>query len=124
MLEGENTFTANGGEKVYKAGDSFIELPGQVGQARNTGTSRMSVMATFILPWEAPLSRPELGDKTPLPRPFVSYQFKTDVNPMTEPFDVVQQLLDFAPGAATPVHTHPGIVVVTVLAGEESHCSF
>jgi hypothetical protein len=33
---------------------------------------------------------------------------------MTEPFDVVQQVLDFVPEAATPVHTHPGIVVVTV----------
>ena len=118
VLEGENTFTKNGVEKVFKAGDSFVELPGEVVQARNTGTSRMSVMATYLLPWEAPLSRPQLEDKTPLPRPFVSYQFKTDVNPMTDPFDVVQQLLDFAPGAATPVHTHPGIVVVTVVAGE------
>jgi quercetin dioxygenase-like cupin family protein len=77
----------------------------------------MSVMATFILPWEAPLSRPELGDKTPLPRPFVSYQFKTDVQPMTEPYDVAQLVQDFAPGAATPFHTHPGIVLVTVLSG-------
>jgi LPXTG-motif cell wall-anchored protein len=118
LLEGENTFTKNGVEKVYQAGDSFVELPGEVVQARNAGTSRMSVMATYLMPWEAPLSRPELADKTPLPRPFVSYQFKTDVSPMTEPFDVVQQVLDFAPGAATPVHTHPGIVVVTVVAGE------
>jgi quercetin dioxygenase-like cupin family protein len=117
VLEGENTFTKNGAEKVYKAGDSFVELPGEVVQARNAGTSRMSVMATYLLPWEAPLSRPELGDKTPLPRPFVSYQFKTDVQPMTEPYDVAQLVQDFAPGAATPLHTHPGIVVVTVLSG-------
>jgi quercetin dioxygenase-like cupin family protein len=37
---------------------------------------------------------------------------------MTAPFDVVQALLEFAPGAATPYHTHPGIVVSTVVAGE------
>jgi quercetin dioxygenase-like cupin family protein len=55
---------------------------------------------------------------TPLPRPTVSYQFKTDVAPMSVPFDVVQQGLEFAPGAATPWHTHPGLVMVTVLAGE------
>jgi LPXTG-motif cell wall-anchored protein len=118
LLEGENTFSVNEVEKVYQAGESFVELPGDLVQARNVGTVRMSVMATYILPWEAPLSRPEPQDMTPLPRPFVSYQFKTDVNPMTDPFDVVQQVLDFAPGAATPVHTHPGVVVVTVLAGE------
>src|SRR6185436_16631742 len=68
--------------------------------------------------WQAPLSRPEPEDKTPLPRPFVSYQFKTDVDPVTTPYDVVQAILDFAPGAATPYHTHPGIVMVTVVAGE------
>jgi len=118
VLEGENTFSVNGVEKIYKAGESFVELPGDLVQARNAGASRMSVMATYLLPWEAPLSRPEPQDTTPLPRPFVSYQFKTDVQPIAEAFDVVQQVLDFAPGAATPVHTHPGILVVTVLAGE------
>lgn len=117
VLEGELTFNSNGVEKSYKAGDSFIELPGELGQARNIGTAHTSVMATFVLPWEAPLSRPEPGDKTPQPRPFVSYQFKTDVMPMTESYDVVQLVQDFAPGAATPLHTHPGIVVVTVLSG-------
>src|SRR5215212_4893588 len=118
VLEGENTFSVNGVEKIYKAGESFVELPGDLVQAHNAGASRMSVMATYLLPWEAPLSRPEPQDTTPLPRPFVSYQFKTDLQPMAEAFDVVQQVLDFAPGAATPVHTHPGVVVVTVLAGE------
>jgi quercetin dioxygenase-like cupin family protein len=118
VLEGENTFIRNGVEQVYKAGDSFTEVPGEILQARNAGTTRMSVMATYLQPWEAPLSRPQPQDKTPLPRPFTSYQFKTDVDPMTAPFDVVQAILDFAPGAATPYHTHPGIVMVTVVAGE------
>jgi LPXTG-motif cell wall-anchored protein len=118
MLEGENTFSDNGVQKIYKVGDSFVEGPGEVYQARNAGTSRMSVLATYLQPWEAPLSRPEPQDTTPQPRPFTSYQFKTDVEPMTAPFDVVQAILDFAPGAATPYHTHPGIVVVTVVAGE------
>jgi quercetin dioxygenase-like cupin family protein len=117
VLEGELVFNANGADKTYKAGDSFIELPGELGQARNISTAHTSVMATFVLPWEAPLSRPEPADKTPLPRPFVSYQFKTDVQPMTVPYDVAQLVQDFAPGSATPFHIHPGIVVVTVLSG-------
>jgi quercetin dioxygenase-like cupin family protein len=118
VLEGENTLSVNGVEKVYKAGESFVELPGQVYQGRNTGTSRMTLMVSYLLPWEAPLSRPEPQETTPAPRPFVSYQFKTDVQPMTDPFDVVQLVQDFAPGAATPFHMHPGIVVVTVVSGE------
>jgi quercetin dioxygenase-like cupin family protein len=118
VIEGENTFIRNGTEQVYKTGDSFTEVPGEILQARNAGTSRMSVMATYLQPWEAPLSRPQPQDNTPPPRPFTSYQFKTDVDPMTAPYDVVQAILDFAPGAATPYHTHPGIVMVTVVAGE------
>jgi quercetin dioxygenase-like cupin family protein len=118
VIEGENTFIRNGAEQIYKTGDSFTEVPGEILQARNAGTTRMSVMATYLQPWEAPLSRPQLEDKTPLPRPFTSYQFKTDVEPMTAPYDVVQAILDFAPGAATPFHTHPGVVMVTVVAGE------
>jgi quercetin dioxygenase-like cupin family protein len=118
MLEGENTFTMNGMVHLYRAGESFVELPGETMQARNAGTTRMSVMATYLLPWGAPLSQPVAGDTTPLPRPTTSYQFKTDVAAMPEPFDVVQQELEFAPGAMTPRHTHPGIVMVTVLAGE------
>ncbi len=118
VIAGELTFKLNGTDTVYKVGETFVELPNQVVQARNAGTVRTSVMVSYFIPKDAPLSHPEPGDATPQPRPFISYQFKTDVNPMTEPFDVVQQLLDFAPGAATPVHTHPGIVVVTVLAGE------
>jgi quercetin dioxygenase-like cupin family protein len=118
VLEGENTFTLSGVARVYRAGESFVEMPNEVNQAHNAGAAPMSVMATYLLPWGAPLSHPQGGDTTPLPRPTVSYQFKTDVAPMTASFDVVQQGLEFAPGAATPWHTHPGLVMVTVLAGE------
>lgn len=118
VLEGEVTFRVHGTETVYKAGDSFIELPNEEAQARNAGATRASSMLTYLLPKDAPLSHPVAGDTTPPPRPFVSYQFKTDVQPMTDPFDVVEQVLDFEPGAATPFHTHPGIGVVTVLEGE------
>jgi quercetin dioxygenase-like cupin family protein len=119
VLEGENTFTMGDMVHLYRAGESFIELPGTIAmEARNSGSSRMSVMATYLLPWDAPLSNPVPGMPAPTLRPTTSYQFKTDVAPMTEPFEVVQQELEFAPGAATPWHTHPGLVMVTVLTGE------
>ena len=37
---------------------------------------------------------------------------------MPGPFEVAHQVLDFAPGAITPQHTHPGLVLVTVTEGE------
>jgi len=119
VLDGQMTRRSHdGAETVYKAGESWVERPNDVHQAFNAGASRSPLMVTYLLPKDAPLSQPVPGDTTPLPRPFVTYQFKTDVQPMTEPFDVVQLVQDFEPGAATPFHTHPGIVVVTVLEGE------
>lgn len=119
VLEGEMTRRSHDGtEAVYKAGQSWVEVPNDIHQARNTGASRSPLMVTYLLPKDAPLSNPVPGDTTPPPRPFVTYQFKTDVAPKPDPFDVAQQVLDFAPGAATPYHTHPGIVVVTVVVGE------
>lgn len=35
-----------------------------------------------------------------------------------EDFDVVSLILDFAPGAETPLHSHPGPGIVLVLEGE------
>jgi quercetin dioxygenase-like cupin family protein len=121
VLDGEMTRRSHDGvDTVYKAGESWTERPNEVHQARNAGASRSSIMVTYLLPKDAPLSNPVPGDTTPPPRPFVSYQFRTDVQPMTDPFDVVQLVQDFEPGAATPFHTHPGVVVVTVLEGENT----
>lgn len=119
VLDGQMTRRSHdGAETVYKAGESWVEHPNEVHRAFNAGASRSPLMVTYLLPKDAPLSQPIPGDTTPPPRPFVTYQFKTDVQPMTAPFDVVQATLDFAPGAATPYHTHPGIVMVTVVDGE------
>src|SRR5262252_5036513 len=38
-------------------------------------------------------------------------------NPPQGATDVVQLVLDFAPGSFTPAHTHPGPTFVTVLGG-------
>lgn len=117
VLEGENVLTVNGKETVYGVGESFVELPGEVVQARNAGTTPMVVMPTYLIPVGGQLSHPEPNDATPPPRPTINYQFKTTVPSVADPFDVVQLVQDFVPGAATPYHTHPGIGIVTVISG-------
>ncbi|HSH77881.1 MAG TPA: cupin domain-containing protein [Herpetosiphonaceae bacterium] len=52
------------------------------------------------------------------PAPVVRHQFRVEGPPLSAPYDLVQQTLHFAPGAATPWHTHPGQVLVTVIEGE------
>ena len=56
VLSGELTFNMNGTDTVYKEGESFVELPNHVVQARNVGTAPTRVMASFLIPPGAPLS--------------------------------------------------------------------
>lgn len=47
----------------------------------------------------------------------VRHQFRTDGLPVSGPAEMIKFVLDFAPGAQTPLHTHPGLVIATVLEG-------
>ena len=118
VLEGEVTFDTQGAKKLYKVGDSFTELPGVVGTASNAGTVKSRVMASMVVPKAAAPSSPQPGGPSPAPpTPTTLYLFRADAIFPGEPYEVAQTVLDFAPGAQTPVHTHPGQVFVTVLEG-------
>ena len=51
------------------------------------------------------------------PGPTTRHQFRAEGIPVQGPFEIVHLVLDFAPGAWTPPHTHGGQGVVTVLEG-------
>jgi LPXTG-motif cell wall-anchored protein len=68
VLEGELTFNVNNADRVYKAGESFVELPNEVAQARNATGARTTVLATALLPKGAPLSHP-VPAAAPAPAP-------------------------------------------------------
>ena len=118
VVEGELTLRTRDTEKVYKTGESFAEMPGHLQQAHNTTAANTVVVVSFVLPDGAPLSTPEPGDTTPPPRPVAGWQSRTDALPPPSAYDVLQVVLDFAPGNATAWHTHPGQLLVTVLEGE------
>src|SRR5262249_32609578 len=69
-------------------------------------------LIAMALPFEAAASQ----DIPPGPttRHRVTYEV---ANPPQGPADVIQVVLDFAPGSFTPPHTHPGPTFVTVLEG-------
>lgn len=119
VLEGEITFSHGGAETVYRPGDSLIERPTEVGLARNTGGGRTRVQVSLVAPKGAPPSAPQPGGPTPAPpAPTALYLYRADAVIPAGPYEVAQAVLDFAPGAQTPLHTHPGQVAVTVLEGE------
>jgi hypothetical protein len=69
VVAGEMTFNLDGVDKVYKAGESFVEVPNQVAQARNAGTAPAQVIVSYLLPQGAPLSTPHAGPMTPIALP-------------------------------------------------------
>jgi quercetin dioxygenase-like cupin family protein len=50
VIEGEITLTKDGVSQVYKAGQGFNEPLGQIHEARNKGTVKATVVATYLLP--------------------------------------------------------------------------
>ena len=58
VIAGELSFTTGGTTTVYKVGETFVELPGVIGQARNVGGAPTAVKSVYLLPKGAPLSVP------------------------------------------------------------------
>ncbi len=54
----------------------------------------------------------------PPPGPTARHQARTEGEPISGAFDIVQLVLDFTPGAWTPAHHHTGRLMVTVIEGE------
>src|SRR5689334_2611386 len=52
------------------------------------------------------------------PAPVTRYLFRIAGLKLPEPFEISTIYSPAAPGAATPIHTHPGLLVGTILAGE------
>ena len=118
VIEGALTFRTGGAERVYQVGESFIELPGVEGTALNLGAARSRATGSMVIPKGAAPSTPQPGAAVPAPAPASLYLSRADAALPAAPYEVAQTVLDFAPGAQTPVHTHPGQVFVTVIEGE------
>jgi len=118
MIEGVQTFRTGGAEKVYRVGESFTEQPGVVGTALNLGTVRTRATGSMVIPKGAAPGTPQPGAAVPSPAPASLYLSRADATLPAAPYEVAQAVLDFAPGAQTPLHTHPGQVFVTVIEGE------
>jgi quercetin dioxygenase-like cupin family protein len=119
VLSGEMTVRENGEETVYRAGESWVEYPGVFAEVGNASAEGARVLATFLLPKGALLTTVhEAGSSENLPPgPTTVYRSVFENVGLPAAFDVVHLVLDFAPGAWTPLHTHGGEGFVTVLEG-------
>ncbi len=119
MLEGESSLIIGEVETTYRVGEVFTEPPGVVSVGLNRGTVRSLAMGSMVIPQGAAPSTTVPGAATPPGPALVTHYLHRGVAIIPAgAYEVAHTLLDFAPGAQTPPHTHPGQVVATVLAGE------
>jgi quercetin dioxygenase-like cupin family protein len=121
VLTEEMTFGMEGmPDLVARPGEVYHDLPGMVHTAANKGpnTSRVSYMVA--LPKGAALTTvvgAAQGADLP-PGPKTVYRNSLPGLTLQGEFEMINLILELAPGAATPMHTHGGPGIVTVLEGE------
>ncbi len=117
VLTGTMTRRMEGQETTFRAGEGWVE-PGVPHAAGNATAEPAAVLVTFLLPQGAPLTTVQgVGTGAAPPGSTTRAQFRTAGAPIAGRFEVVHLVLDFAPGAWTPPHTHGGQGIVTVLGG-------
>jgi quercetin dioxygenase-like cupin family protein len=120
VLDGEITRRHDGVEETYTAGETWTEDAGDVHAAGNTTDAPASTAAIFLLPKGASLTTVQPTASTEPSPPAPSYRFETQFEVLNPPraYDVVQLILDFAPGTWTPMHIHGGPGFITIIDGD------
>ena len=122
VLTEEITFGMEGKpDLVAKPGEFYLDLPGMVHTAANKTSSKPArVSYAVALPKGAALTTvvggPPSEQLPPGPKPV----FRNSLPGLTMQgeFELLNIILEFAPGAAAPAHTHGGPGIVTVIEGE------
>lgn len=118
VLQGQVTIKTPSGDKQASAGEALIEPLNQPVQAVNMGATEAMVAAAFPVPHGTKPTAPIAGQPAPATPNKTLYSFTLASPSISGGYSVIQQVLDFAPGAQTPKHRHGGPGVITVLQGE------
>lgn len=120
VLEGTMTVKEAGKTTAYKAGETWIEHPGTAAEVGNATQAKARLFVSFLLPKGAALTlvvpTATAGQTLP-PGPTTLYQNRFEAVNLPTQFDLVQVVLEFAPGTWTPEHTHGGLGYATVVEG-------
>lgn len=119
VLEGEMTLRKGGADQKFRAGEGWIDSPNEPHMAGNDGPTTSRIVATFVLPRGAtPTTVVGTGAASDLPSgPATFSQLRFDAPGLPRPLDVVQRMIEVAPGAQVPMHSHPGPTIATALEG-------
>jgi LPXTG-motif cell wall-anchored protein len=118
VLDGEITLHDTDGTQSYKAGTFWTELPGHTHHAANEGGAPARISVVGLVPKGGRLTIPDAQSAyKPATVNTVAMQSQFPLGVAAGDAKLVNVIVDFAPGARTPEHTHGGPVLATVLAG-------
>jgi quercetin dioxygenase-like cupin family protein len=117
-MQGQMTLKTPTGDLHASAGEVLREPLNQPVQAMNMGTVDAMVLVAFPVPHGGKPTVAIAGQPAPATLNKTLYSFTFDSPSITGAYSVVQQVLDFAPGAQTAKHRHGGPGVITVLQGQ------
>lgn len=118
VLQGQVTVKMASGDKQASAGEALIEPLNQRVQAFNLGSGEAMVAVAFPVLHGAKPTAPVAGQPAPATPNKTLYTFTLASPNISGGYSLVQQVLDFAPGAQTLKHRHGGPGVITVIQGQ------
>jgi len=118
MLQGELTLVADGDERVYREGNSFIEVSDSLYEGWNDTDDVASLMVTYLVPEGHDVTTYAATGSTrsgPAPQPVTQSVFPV-VDPLEE-YEIVHHVLNLDAGQWVSIHDERGRTYVTVVRG-------
>lgn len=118
VLQGQITIKMASGDKHAAAGEALVEPLNEPVQALNSGSGDAMVAVAFPVLHGSKPTVSIAGQAAPATPNKTLYSYTLASPSISGGYSVIQQVLDFAPGAETLKHRHGGSGVITVLQGQ------
>ena len=118
VLQGQIMVTAPAGDRKAAIGEMLVEPINVPLRAVNTGSGEATVLVAFVVPHGAKPTTAVAGQAAPALLNKTMFSFTLSSPIISGAYSIVQQVLDFAPGAQTAQHRHGGPGLITVLQGQ------
>ncbi len=105
---------------TYGPGETIVEPAWAIHEAGNLGTASMRYLSPRLQPRDAPITIPlPIPSSRPgAPTQRVVHRASTEMNNLSGPVDLFETWSEWAPGASSGVHFHPGVELGIVTEGE------
>jgi quercetin dioxygenase-like cupin family protein len=110
VLQGEMTLRVAGMDQKFATGQTWVDAADEVHAVGNDTTAPGRILATFVIPKGGTVTTlVDTGAQAVAPPgPTTVAQSRVDSPALPAQYDIIHRLIEIAPGATAPMHTHPG----------------